>query len=126
MSLNDQAILDLQSIMENDNEFATPVIFMSASTSVSVTVNAITNKIMIEVESVSGAPGVAERATVAVHESTLIAAGYPVRNSSNEIAMSRDLITMTVFGEEKKYIVKYQIPDQKLGCLIFVLENFEL
>lgn len=124
MSLIDQAITDLQAIMENDGEFAKPVIFSKPGNVGPVTVNAFTNKIMVDVGT-DGNSVISERTTVAVHENTLVAAGYTVRDSNGDIAMTDDLVTMTVFGEEKKYIVKFQIPDQKFGCLVFVLGAYK-
>jgi hypothetical protein len=123
MSLIDQAITDLQAIMQNGNEFATPVTFAKPGGVDPVTVNAMTNKIMVDSDG-NGNTVVTERTTVAVHENTLLAAGYTVRNANGEVAMTSDLVTTTVFGEECNYIVKYQIPDQKLGCLVFVLEKY--
>lgn len=124
MSLIDQAITDLQEIMENLEDFATPVMFAKPGGVNPVTVNAMTNKIMVDVAT-DGTPIVSERTTVAVHENTLVDAGYIVRDANGNVTMTNDLVTMTVFGEEKHYIVKWQIPDQKLGCLVFVLELYE-
>lgn len=124
MSLIDQAITDLQFIMENDGEFATPVTFSKPSGISPVTVNCLTDKIMVDVET-NGNVVVSERTTVAVHENTLINAGYIVRDANNNVSMTNDLATMNVFGGIKNYIVKWQIPDQKFGCLVFVLEAYE-
>lgn len=124
MSLIAQAIIDLQAIMENSTEFATPVTFAKPGNIGEVTVNAITNKIMVDIEG-NGSSTVSERTTVAVHENTLVDAGYTVRDANQDVAMTSDLVTMTVFGQAKNYIIKYQIPDQKFGCLVFVLEAYE-
>ena len=123
MSLIDQAILDLQAIMENDGEFATPVTFAKTGNVGAVTVNALTNKIMVDVGT-DGNSLVSERTTVAVHEQTLLNAGYVVRDGNGNVAMNTDLVTMAVMGGSKTYIVKFQIPDQKFGCLVFVLEAY--
>ena len=125
MSLNDQAILDLQSIMENSNEFGTPVTFVKQNNiDYPVTVNCITNKIMLDEYDTLGNKIITERTTVAVHENSLIAAGYDIRDVNNNVAMIGDLVTMSVMGGVKNYAIKYQIPDQKLGCLVFVLEAY--
>lgn len=123
MSIISQAIEDLQFIMENDNDFGTPVTFAKRDGSETVTVNCLTNKVMLDVES-NNVVSVTERTTVAVHETTLTAAGYTVRNGSNQVSMIGDLVTLSVFGGEKEYTIKYQIPDQKFGCLVFVLERY--
>lgn len=123
MSLISQAITDLQFIMENDGEFATPATFSKRDGSETVTVNCLTNKIMVDVET-NGAPAVSERTTVAVHENTLIAAGYTVRNAAGEVAMNDDIVATTLFGLPGTYTVKWKMPDQKFGCLVFVLEAY--
>jgi len=124
MSLINQAIIDLQDIMQNADEFATAVTFSKPGGLNPVTVNCLTNKIMVDVET-NGSPVVSERTTVAVHENTLTAAGYVVRDANENVAMTNDLVTMTVFGQQKNYIVKWQMPDQKFGCLVFVLERYD-
>ena len=123
MSLINQAILDLQSIMENGNEFGTAVSFKKRGSELVTTVNCLTNKIMVDVEG-NGMTSISERTTIAVHENTLTEANYTVRNANNQVSMIGDLVTMTVMDEEKNYTIKYQIPDQKLGSLVFVLESY--
>ncbi len=109
--------------MENDDEFGTSVTFAKRDSSQSVTVNCLTNKIMVDVEG-NGGPAVSERTTVAVHENTLTEAGYTVRNNAGNIAMTSDLVTILTGFAAGNYTVKYQIPDQKFGCLVFVLESY--
>lgn len=123
MSLIDQSRIDLQEIMENSDEFAVPVTFAKRLGGSPVTVNCLTNKIMVE-EMTTGVPVITERTTVAVYETTLTDVGYTVRNAAGNVAMVGDLVTCSLFGGEKQYTVKFQIPDQNFGCLVFALEDY--
>jgi hypothetical protein len=125
MGLIEQAQKDFAKITGNGNDFGVPITFTSNKTSQTVTINGLHNKIGLNVDGF-GASMHAKNATVAVSESLLVLAGYPVRNTEQEVDMNGDLISVADnTGIIKNYIVKSKIPDETFGSLVFILEDYK-
>ncbi|MDJ0504324.1 MAG: hypothetical protein PX635_03645 [Nostocales cyanobacterium LE14-WE12] len=125
MGLIDQAIADLQIITGNGNDFGVPIKFTSAKDGKVVTINGIHNKIHLGVDSV-GNVVYSKNATVSVSEGLLTNAGYSVRNASGEVDMKNDLVDVKdSSGILKNYIIKSKMPDETIGLIVFVLEDYK-
>lgn len=96
----------------------------TAPNNVSVTVEAIHNKIGRKLDTASGMIINTKNASVVVAESVLLAANanYPVRNSDEEVDMNGHFIDVADnSGVVKLYIVKETIPDEFLGLITLML-----
>jgi len=125
MSLIDQARADILAITTNSNEFAQDITFTSIKDPTTVTVKGIANKIFLNVDT-QGNPINSKNVTVAVSEQALLDVGYPVRNSDNEVQMTNDLVTTKDnSGIDKNYQISSKMPDETVGLLVFILEDYE-
>jgi len=123
MGLIEQAAIDLALITGNGDDFGVPIKFTSAKDSTVVTINGLHNKIHLGVDG-QGNVVHSKNATVAVSESLLVAANYPVR-TNDEVDMKNDLVDVKdSSGVLKHYIIKSKMPDETVGLLVFVLEDF--
>jgi hypothetical protein len=124
MGLIQQAINDLKAITSNSNDFGVPVTFTSKAFGTIVTVNAIHNKIHLGVDA-QGNVIYSKNATVSVSEPLLNDVGYVTRNASGEVDMKNDLIDVKdSSGVLKNYIVKSKMPDETIGLIVLVLEDY--
>jgi len=125
MSLLDQARADIQKITSNSNEFAQAITFTSKKYGTIRTVYGLANKINISVDT-QGNPIHSKNATIAISEAVLTEYGYPVRNGDGEVDMLGDLIDVADnTGVTKSYQVNSKIPDETLGIIVLILEDFE-
>ena len=63
---------------------------------------------------------------VTVSEAVLNAAGFPVRNGDNEVAMIGVIIKYTdALGVEGSYVVSENLPDNTLGLITLILSRYE-
>ncbi len=121
MSLLDQAILDTQAISEG--VFSSSVSFTAVSGE-TCTVQALANKIGRKISD-EGVLVNSKNATVVVHENTLTNAGFPVRNSQNEVAMNGTLVSVNdSSGVSKNYIVLETISDESVGLITLMLGDY--
>lgn len=125
MNLIEQAISDIQAITANSNEFGQEITFQSKRYSTTVTVVGLVNKIGISIDTMGNTIN-SKNPTIAISEKTLTDAGYPVRNADGEVGMLGDIVTtVDSTGITKKYSVNSKIPDETIGLLVFVLEDYE-
>jgi hypothetical protein len=67
-----------------------------------------------------------QKASVAVSEQRLTAAGYTVRNSNNEVALiGHKVDTKDNTGILKNFIVVQNIPDETVGMIVCFLKQYE-
>lgn len=65
-------------------------------------------------------------AHVAISEALLIAANYPVRNSSGEVDLKNHKIQVVdSTGTSPTYLVQSWFPDETVGLIVITLEDFE-
>ena len=124
MGLIDQANIDIQKITSNLGEFGVPITFTSKKYGTVVTINGLHNKIHLNVDT-EGNVVYSKNATIAVSEKLLNSVGYVTRNSALEVDMNNDRMSVKdSTGIIKNYIVKAKMPDETVGLLIFILEDF--
>lgn len=124
MGLIEQAAIDLAIITSNGDDFGVDITFTSAFDSKVVTIKGYHNKIHLGVDG-NGNVVHSKNATVAVSESLLLAQGYTVRNVSGEVGMKGDLVDVKdSTGVLKNYKVKSKMPDETVGLIVFVLEDY--
>lgn len=67
-----------------------------------------------------------KNAHISVSEKLLTDTGYPVRNTSGEVDLKGhriDYIDST--GASKKYVIQQSFPDETVGMIVCILEDFE-
>lgn len=100
----------------------------TATNSLTVTVDAIHNKIGRKLDTATGMVVNTKNASVVVAESVLLAANpsYPVRDSNEEVSMNGHFIDVADnSGVTKLYVVKETIPDEFLGLITLMLGDRE-
>lgn len=127
MGLIQQAQKDMAKITGNAGEFGVPITFTShLPGNKIVTIIGLHKKIGLNVDGF-GAPVRTKNASVAVSESLLVAAGYPVRNTDQEVDMNNDLVdVLDSTGIVKNYQIAGKMPDETFGLLVFELEDYKL
>jgi len=125
MGLIEQAAIDLALITGNGDDFGVDITFTSVTDSKVVTIKGYHNKIHIGVDG-NGNVVHSKNATVAVSESLLIAQGYTVRNANGEVDMKNDKVDVKdSTGILKHYKVKSKMPDETVGLIVFVLDDYK-
>lgn len=107
----------------SSGEAASSCVF-TAPNSVTVTVDAIHNKIGRKLDTATGMIINTKNASIVVAESVLLTADplYPVRDSNEEVDMNGHFIDVADnSGVTKYYIVKETIPDEFLGLITLML-----
>lgn len=62
---------------------------------------------------------------ICIVESELQAAGYPVRDANTEVNLLRHRVSMPdSTGNTKDYIVRENLPDEALGLIVCILEDY--
>lgn len=125
MGLLSQIQADVKQITTDAGAFGTAVVFETPDGNTTVTVNALTNKIGLAFNANSGAPVNSKAASVVVSEAALVAAGYTVRNASNEVYLRKHKVTWTdSSGTEWTYSIAENIPDETLGLITCILKDY--
>ena len=124
MNLLNQAAKDIKIITGNGNDFGVPIKFTSKKDAKVVTVNGLRNQIHLGVDG-NGNTVFSKNSTIAVSESLLTDAGYSVRNTAGEVDMKNDLVNVADnTGTMRSYIIKSKMPDETVGLIVFVLEDY--
>jgi hypothetical protein len=123
MGLIDQIRLDVQRITSNINDF--PIeINMIAPTGETAILTGIHTKHHLGVDTEGNAIN-SKKSSVAFSESLLLAP-YPVRNINGEVDMRNHRVNAKdSTGIEKQYIVQQWFPDETIGLLVLILEDFQ-
>lgn len=122
MSLLDQIRLDIEQITANDQEFAVPATFTSPDGE-TATINVIHSKHHLGVDT-DGNRVNSKNAHISFAENNL--SGYTVRNASGEVAMINHRVTVAdSTGIQKEYVIKEAYPDEMVGLIVCILNDFE-
>jgi len=73
-----------------------------------------------------GLPINSKNVHICINENVLVAQGYPVRNAKTEIALLNHIITYPdSTGVVKKYIIRENFPDETLGLIVCILNDYK-
>ena len=124
MNLIDQAKADIEQITSNLNEFAVEIIFTSP-TEQTATISGLHTKIHLGVDT-DGLAVNSKKSHISFSEKFLIDASYPVRNSSGEVNLRNHRVAVKDSpGNLKNYTVKEIFPDETIGLITCMLDDFE-
>lgn len=123
MGLYEKAISDAAQITGDLSGFAVPMT-ITAPTSETVTFKGLTTEINLDVNS-DGEIINSKKSTAAFAEKHLTDAGYPVRNSRDEVAIvGHRLSVKNSTGRVKEYVIQKCFPDETIGLLTCILSDF--
>lgn len=125
MGLTEQAIFDAQAIISDAiNGFAIAIEF-TAPDSTTATINGLATKHHMRMD-LDGKLVNSKDASVSFSEALLVAAGYPVRNSSGEVYLKGHKVKWTdSSGQLCQYAIDQWFPDETIGLIVCVLEDYE-
>ena len=107
---------------EEDITFKTPD---SINPTIEVTVQGLASKHNLSVDFDTGAPVNSKNAHVTVSEDLLTEAGFTVRNEKGEVALIDYKISYPdSTGVLKHYVVGQNIPDETVGVITFILNDY--
>ena len=73
-----------------------------------------------------GNPINTKNAHITISEQLLVDAGYPVRDSENEVAMINHRVSYKdSTGITKEYVIEETFPDETIGMITCILNDFE-
>lgn len=127
MGLQDQVILDINSITTNLNGFA-KLIYLNDLSGNEATVKGIHSKHSNTINGETGTVVKGTNATASISESEIKAANpnYQIRNANNEVAMLGHKLNVTDSnGELRNYIILENWPDETLGLITFILGDYK-
>lgn len=123
MSLIDTINADIAKITSNLNEFGVSIELI-APTLETITINGIHTKHHLGIDT-DGNMVNSKKASIAFSESLLIAP-YPVRNANKEVDLLNHLINVKdSTGIVKNYIVQQWFPDETIGLIVCILEDYD-
>ena len=124
MGLIDQAKSDWQRFSSDPDLFGISIDFEAPSLE-TATIVGLATKHNIGVDTEGNLINT-KNAHISVSEKLLTDAGYPVRNTSGEVDLKGhriDYIDST--GASKKYVIQQSFPDETVGMIVCILEDFE-
>lgn len=124
MGLIQQAKDDWQRFSSDPDLFGISIDF-EAPTSATATVVGLATKHNIGVDTEGNLINT-KNAHISVAEKLLTDAGYPTRNTAGEVDLKKhrvDYIDST--GGSKKYVIQQSFPDETVGMIVCILEDFE-
>lgn len=63
---------------------------------------------------------------ICIDESVLVTQGYPVRNAKTEVSLLNHIVTYPdSTGIVKKYIIRENFPDETLGLIVCILNDYK-
>ena len=63
---------------------------------------------------------------ICIDESVLVSQGYPVRNAKTEVTLLNHIVTYPdSTGIVKKYIIRENFPDETLGLIVCILNDYK-
>jgi len=73
-----------------------------------------------------GQPVNAKNVHICIDESFLVSNNYPVRNAKGEISLLKHFVSFVdSSGTAKKYVVRENFPDETLGLIVLILNDFK-
>lgn len=125
MGLAEQAILDNQQITGNSNDFGVSIKLTARTGEVALLIGYNTKHHLGLNENSQAVK--AKTASVNVHELNILAANplFPIRDTQGEVDVKNCLVdTPDSTGIVKRYISSSWLPDEKLGGVIIILEDY--
>jgi hypothetical protein len=124
MSLIAQAKQDVADITANSAEWGLSIT-MTAPDETTATVTGLHTKHHMAVDTL-GNPVNAKNAHASISEQHLVAAGYPVRNEQGEVSLYGHRVSVAdSTGTVKHYTVKQWHPDETVGLIVMILDDYE-
>ena len=125
MGLVEQAIADAKAITSDAiNGFGISIAF-TAPNSTTATINGLATKHHLRMD-LDGKLVNSKDASIAVSESLLADAGYPVRNSSGEVYLKDHKVKwIDSSGQLCEYSIDQWLPDESIGLIVCILEDYE-
>ncbi len=124
MGLIAQAKKDIEKITSNSNEWAVSMTFI-APDSKTATINGIHSKHHLGVDT-DGNMVSSKKAHVSFSEKFLLDANYQVRNLTGEVSLINHRVSVKdSTGEIKNYIISSSFPDETIGLICCILEDYE-
>lgn len=124
MNLTDRAIQDAKKITSNNNDWGVSAVFVSP-TLVTATVNVLHIKHNTGFD-LDGMKVNSKISSIAVSESLLNDNNYITRDVQNEATLKGHLVSVKdSTGIVKQYRISENFPDEKLGLITLILEDFE-
>lgn len=125
MSYTDRAARLIQRITTNPNGFGTDIIFTTPDGMTTKTITALTTKHMIKSDE-NGFKSIGKTESIAVSAAALEASGYPIRNGDSQVSLLQHRVTWTdVSGLTWTYTVRQNRPDEKLGFILLILDDYK-
>jgi len=73
-----------------------------------------------------GLPINSKNAHICINENDLVSLGYPVRNAKGEVNLLKHIIDYPdSTGVIKKYVVRENFPDETLGLIVCILNDYK-
>lgn len=124
MGLIDNAKEDIENITSDLDGFAVEM-KLTAPTGQIVDITGLHTKIHLGVNTEGEAVN-SKKAHVSFSEKFLTDANYPVRNSSGEVSIIKHLVDVKdSTGEIKNYRIQEAYPDETIGLIVCILEDYE-
>lgn len=123
MGLIAQAKADIESITSNLNEFGVSMKFTSPGGE-TATITGLHTKHHLGIDTDGNAENT-KKAHASFSEKFLLNAGYPVRNSAGEVNLTGHKVEVAdSTGVTKTYMVQQWFPDETLGHIVCILEDY--
>ncbi len=125
MGLIEQIRTDLNTIITNANDFGVTLVLEATDSPVSTaTITGTGRHISLKFDELGMVQAIGSNATCTVSETSLIAAGYPYKNTNGDIDFRRHKVTMNDATRTGVYMVQSWIPNENLGIISLVLGDF--
>jgi hypothetical protein len=115
---------DIQKITSNSKEFGVTLTLKAPTYEIAV-IKGLHTKHHLGVDT-EGNTVNSKNARASFSEKFLIDAGYPVRNKAGEVDFKNHLLSAAdSTGVVKQYIIQQWFPDETIGLIVCILEDFE-
>lgn len=105
--------------------FEESITITTPSADKTVSLTGLATKHFINFDS-DGLPINSKNVHICINENDLVAENYPVRNAKTEIALLNHIVTYPdSTGVVKKYIIRENFPDETLGLIVCILNDYK-
>jgi hypothetical protein len=124
MGLMDQIRVDVQTILTNGNDFAVDIVMIAPNAAMAA-FKGLHSKHHFAVD-LEGNQVNSKNSHITFSEQTLVDLGYPLRNLSGEVDLYRHRVNVKdSTGIVKNYIVGTWFPDETVGLITCILQDYE-
>jgi hypothetical protein len=124
VGLIEQIKKDVEQITSNSNDWAVSISFVAPKGEMA-TINGLHTKHHLGVDT-DGNMVNSKKAHVSFSEKFLTDAGYPVRNAKQEVDLKGHLVSVKdSTGIVKQYVMLSWFPDETIGLIACILEDYE-